>query len=570
MTRTTWKQCQRFVLTLTFVVMLWLGNERKASSQVRRRENIERKVAFDNTMFQTLVLSLKKSMMTEITSDNSILDFGFPSKWNPCTIWDLIHRKNESTLRISVVGGSSTAHSARQCSLTEGNQDGRYSDILQSDLNQELRNASIQFDLINVGHGDTDSLWNAIVMDELINTSNTDILIWEYGTNDALGGSTGYPARTHRELKEVLNLWLWRVAQLFSPLTPPPILLLFLWDASFHPFEEFHSIGQTAIRSQMQVIKHYRNQGWSIEALNVGGVVNATNLSKNFTLLLDDYHHPSCGGMKLISTMIRQALYSNLASCSSSIEKYTNERTQNDLTPMYAQGNSRLKKVLLANTVVGSKMEWQPQMGASLLRIIQGSNMTIESSAGSKSVSWRKDRKFSWVLPICPERIEFTIFEPELEYLGIGYGGGILLSHGYQGKVEVIVNGVLINASFTQDPDDILISDRKHFFSIWIYMPTNLPHHDEYSLSFCKKVSIESRCIFLDAASLDEVCTIWMKSKNQSSCPQIYAKASSIGEACMTYYNSPEGLALAAKYGKWDGDWGKGDPQINWIIGVKR
>ena len=36
----------------------------------------------------------------------------------------------------------------------------------------------------------------------------------------------------------------------------------------------------------------------------------------------------------------------------------------------------------------------------------------------------------------------------------------------------------------------------------------------------------------------------------------------------MKWYVSPEGVALQKKYGKWVGDWGRGRPQMNWIVGI--
>ena len=521
---------------------------------------------------EALAGQLLGSFDTDISNAASVLQLGFPAKWNPCTLREIypFTSNSSSQLEIVVVGGSSTAHSSSRCNPTGGRFGGRYTNLLQRDLDNDMRNSSITFNIVNVGHGNTDSLWNSFMLDELINPSTTDVLIWEYATNDALGGTTGHPYRTPEHCRAMLNLWFWRVARIFAEVgrPPPPLIMVYLWDANFEEQKTFKAVGQTAIQAQIEVIEFYRQQGWSIEVLNVGGVVNVEQLARGFFQLLDDAHHPNCLGMKLISAMIRQTLYSDLATCGDA-SLLTTKPSKHLLTPMLNTNQSILLNFLLAgNTRIGSVMEWTPQQGTSSLRIDHDAKVSssVQATAGSKAAATRGDRKLSYTLPPCPTRLEFTLFEPTLEYIGAGYGGGDYFSNPYNGQVEMVVNGIQINSTSTVM--DGLDFDLLKFMSLWLHVPTNIPPADQYTVSFCKKATPEAECIFKNATTVEEVCPIWYALKNTSSCPLEYAGAPDVTTACINYFFSPEGREMEKKYGSWVGAWGKGDPQINWLVGV--
>ena len=514
--------------------------------------------------FQALVDGLVPSFETNVSTTASVTQYGFPTKWKPCTLRHL--SVQDHNIQITVVGGSSTAHSARNCDQSGTDVGGRYTNILQKELDRDLGNSSIAINVVNVGHGATDTLWNALMLDELINASTTDVLIWEYATNDALGGSTGMPARTPELLREMLNLWLWRVAQIFSEFgrPPPPLILVYLWDANF-VVGNFRIVGQSAFRWQIDVVEFYRQQGWSIEVVNVGGVVNSTLIAEDNSQLLDDAHHPCCAGMKLISAMIRQTLYSDMATCA--VRAPPTKKKQTPLIPMPYQNRTHLLMSLLNTSAkIGSMMEWQPQAGSSSLRINNSANMSasVHASVGTKAVSWRADRKLSYTLPSCPVQLQFTLYEPKLDFVGIGYGGGYYAFHTYSGNVEVTINGVLLNSSSTDAGGGLGLESR--FVHKWVDLSREIPPADTYAISFCKAVSPESRCVFENATSVAEACQIWSTSHNISSCP--YAEAPDVLAACNEWSLSPEGQAIQKKYGSWVGDWGRGNPQINWIIGV--
>jgi hypothetical protein len=161
----------------------------------------------------------------------------------------------------------------------------------------------------------------------------------------------------------------------------------------------------------MEVIEFYRQQGWSIEVLNVGGVVDAEQIAGDFFQLLDDAHHPNCMGMKLISAMIRQTLYSDLATCGDASLLNTKPK-KHHLTPIrITQQMSILNFLLEEHSRIGSIMEWTPQQGTTSLRINHDANIgSNPATVGSKAVASRNDRKLSYILPPCPQRLEFSLF----------------------------------------------------------------------------------------------------------------------------------------------------------------
>jgi len=387
---------------------------------------------------------------------------------------------------------------------------GRYSNILDQQLNRDFQlqqqhqqhqqqqkqnqpSTSPQFptfNVINMAQGASDTVWNALMLDELVDAANllhgADVLIVEYGINDALGGTTKQPRRTDEHLAQMMNFWLWRVWSLFrneAGRDPPPILFVYLWDADVYratttiedssqlfPGYEINrdkllhrkGLGQTSWMAQHAVLEYYRNLGWSIGAINVGAIVNATVVADNPGTLLDDKHHPNCEGMHVITAMIRHALYTDLTHCSATDDSRSKEqqrqRTMDPalFRPMNMESNNNksrsqnspsaklLHTLLDKNVTVGSIMEWEPNVGSSSLVLGTDSEVFnashVEEDVGTKSYPWRADRKQSFTLPLCPSvpgysdneaveamtsyqetPIHFTLLEPNLKWIGIGY-----------------------------------------------------------------------------------------------------------------------------------------------------
>ena len=63
---------------------------------------------------------------------------------------------------------------------------------------------------------------------------------------------------------------------------------------------------------------------------------------------------------------------------------------------------------------------------------------------------------------------------------------------------------------------------------------------ESYELEFCKEVHEGSRCPYQS----DEACLKW--NLNETNIKRMH------------------------RHGQWHGDWGKGTPQLNWVIGIRR
>ena len=63
---------------------------------------------------------------------------------------------------------------------------------------------------------------------------------------------------------------------------------------------------------------------------------------------------------------------------------------------------------------------------------------------------------------------------------------------------------------------------------------------ESYVLEFCKEVHKGSRCPYQS----DEACLKW--NLNETNIKRMH------------------------RHGQWHGDWGKGTPQLNWVIGIRR
>jgi hypothetical protein len=592
---------------------------------------------------------------TEVSTTNSVLAHGFPLSWNDCTLRRLWESETSSEpLHFVVLGGSASAHSAKNCSQngTSHSQafrgsdyfSGRYSNILKEQLSREFFSMdqkdghSLEFDVINAAHGATDTVWNALMLDELVHikTQNNissaysnanakrihgaDLLIVEFGINDALGGSTKLPQRSDRHLAQMMNLWLWRVHQYFGEhRDPPPILFVYLWDATFYHLNATslrfevntdnllrQGIGQTSWNAQKQVLEHYQSLGWSIGVANVGAVINSTSVANDPGMLLDDKHHPNCATMNLITAMIRHAIYVDLAHCPVYRAEPTNsiprirpmklESNTTTTTSSAAESAELLKTLMDDYTSVGSIMQWEPNIGSSLLRLGWDSDFfnvsehsNVQADFGTKSYPWRADRKKSFTLPSCAaqQQVHFSVLEPQLDWIGIGY-------HIFPDPEKDIVIDMSINnvSIYLTDSDKlrgrnqtILEFDVASIVKDWIRVSdyvSQQPHAAiRYSLSFCYRqlfdgettastLELAGECPFRNVTSVTVVCELWKLDNFDASqaCP--YGHLQSVTAACFEWREAKlDALnAIEALGGLQETPKKFLPPQLNWVIGV--
>ena len=320
--------------------------------------------------------------------------------WPPCALASL-----PPAPLVSVLGGSASAHSCLAYRADQGGTGGRYSDQLQFELDR----LHTPFQIQNLAHGATDSVWSSLVLDEVLNASATDVLVWEYAQNDALGGSSGHRPRPDPILASVLDLWLWRVIRHFGAVgrAAPPIILLYLWDPGWASTGARQVVQQRAHDAQRRVVARYQRAGMRIATVNVGGVINGTETGMA-RRALDDMHHPSCEGMRLIVAMLRHVLMQGVGSA----RRHACERPPTSVRAQPRAHSGAVYSALVSDAEVASLMEWKPQAGRSDFRL--GEHTTdLARTGGTVALPTRADRKLSYRLPACPAKAKITLIEPQ-------------------------------------------------------------------------------------------------------------------------------------------------------------
>ena len=453
------------------------------------------------------------SVETNFSNRSSVL--AHLSPWQPCALHGLPQHAD-----LAIVGGSSSAHSARACNISgrDGGA-GRYSDILQRILDSSGAPALAsptsrqRVTVSNLAHGGTDSIWNALVLDELVDAKRADVLVWEYATNDALGGKTGAFPRSADALARGLDLWLWRVTRHFKAARRdvPPIVMVYLWDSNPGFSDQLGGVTTRAFDAHAPVVAHYRRAGLRIATADVGGILREHRDSAHRAL--DDIHHPSCEMMHLIASVLAQVVVGGIASAAFRRRQCVAEAREararaSAVRPAMDRGRDTrgdLLRTLMSNEEVASLMEWEPQGGTTLFRLgdVGGAERAVEPTHSARAYEGRADRKTSYALPTCPANITFTLLEPALTWLGLGYGGGAFERHMYSGRVRVAINGVVGVRSLDASLNSSAASD---FFSLfpaqthpfqrgkpaselireWIHIPSAVGRARSYVLSLCK------------------------------------------------------------------------------------
>lgn len=406
-------------------------------------------------------------------------------------------------------------------------------------------------------------------MDEIVDTETTDVVIWEFAINDALGGCTGKAKRTEKNLREMMDLWLWRLVQHFETAgrRVPPIVLLYLWDSGGIN-DGF--VQQSAYEAQMAVVDYYQRSGLQISVVNVGGAVNGTDVAQSKTNLLDDCHHPNCDASHFIAEMLRHALYHDISSCLNQQSSRDNKenRIMQSLTPFTSiadQQDQAILGAMLGKGQIGSLMQWQPQNGTSRLTIANESNTETEAMHGSKTSATRSDRKVSYKLEVCPTTTSFLLREPHLEWLGLGVCGGSWKRHAFKGQIQVSINGnaaSLVNDTYSLEMETIRNVD------YWLRVADIVSKAPQYEIEVCNLAGKESRCPFHDVATVTEGCQRWANLTGKSIDECFFGKARNVRSACDAWYQSKEGQAKQRKYGWWRGVGKATLPQLNWIVGI--
>ena len=275
--------------------------------------------------------------------------------------------------------------------------------------------------------------------------------------------------------------------------SPPPIIINYLWGyqirGQLKKIRSDNGLSKESLSYSAQIIDSYRALGWDIAVNNVGRVVNSTLLAKNIPLILDDGHHPSCGGVELISDMLQYTLYSNVAdTCTKEDFPKTfsiHNDTQSIVPPARTVIGSINKEYLPSwtdlfqiNTRPGSLSPWLPAaVNHSTNLHVAGypeSFDKFEIAGLGRSKKERGDRKNAYRVPMhgC---LNFTLLEPELKWLGMS------IQPTKPSTVDIYVNNVLVTAKVGKDWNKAIV-----YIGYWIDIPEWIPQKsDHYDVSIC-------------------------------------------------------------------------------------
>eukprot|EP00929_Paragymnodinium_shiwhaense_P098416 TRINITY_DN59896_c0_g1_i1.p1 TRINITY_DN59896_c0_g1~~TRINITY_DN59896_c0_g1_i1.p1 ORF type:complete len:277 (-),score=29.34 TRINITY_DN59896_c0_g1_i1:848-1678(-) len=246
-----------------------------------------------------------------------------------------------------------------------------------------------------------------------------------------------------------LDMWFMRVAREIDP--PPAIVLLYLWDSTlFTPIFPQSS----AWRAQRAVIRHWLEQGLDISVVNVGATL-AKTCHDNKTKVLRDETHPNCIGNEYIANLLRYHFVGHMSAApdgdthgQAATRKRCIAKPERNATrawkPLLLGAFGGPVQIFLQSSTIGSLVMWQPQEGHSNLKVAQAeTGRDTELLHGAKVDAGRQDRKFVYKLPPCYMGwIDFTIHNPGLKAVTLGFGGGYSWSQEWNGRVMVKINGV--------------------------------------------------------------------------------------------------------------------------------
>ena len=435
---------------------------------------------------------------TSLTTQDSVLESGFPFQWNKCILRKTLQQKqhgDNNHLQFVLLGGSSSARPADNCRSQDQPEEGRFSNILQTNLQKDTGSASssINYEIINRSQGSENSAWFGIHITELVDPAETDVLIWEGCINDI-----------YSEKERLFGLWLARVDSLYilAGKERPPILFLCLWPArSGERLEQVANGGLLAapMTTASNYVEYHRSpqQGWNIQAVDVGSTIDGKKLANNPKLLFDDDHHPSCLGVALIADMLEHAILSNIASCdeegdysysttsanqdTAALPSSTTTSTSSIDSENVADWIKDLWKLLMRKDVrVASISPWEPSANITGFRMGNLEEVLRCTCAFYHPAKpGRTDRKKNYILPLCStgSTLRFVFEEPDLEWLGIGLKRSK--------SAEVKINDIPI----TVNQNNQVLNNRLqvHHIQSWLRIPTTVPKSARYTVSVCQK-----------------------------------------------------------------------------------
>lgn len=468
-------------------------------------------------------------------------------------------------LNISIIGGSPSARGL-SCGMDSDPATKYHTDMFAPSLAADV--AEVQrggVRISNAAQGATDSVYGSFMLDSLIDTDASDIIIWEYAVNDASGVAYGTGRAlqaSNSTMRSRLELFLMRYSLLPEP--RPALVLLYLWDSKGTlQCDETRFPRSTAWQASQQTVARWQKRGLDISVILAGETIVSCAVGAAEALDSDGVH-PNCASSALLAALLRhfllrqahfvlqqegEAVVAAAARCGFDTSPLPPDYLETTVNPDPAAGPMRLMLRAASDPAnlgtVGSMMKWEPQHGRPGINVTQGAEGAASAMLlGTKTKAGREDRKIEYVLPACfAGALHFYINEPGLIGIGMGWGGGIQLMHRYGGTVVVKIDGVEHSGNLG---DEAMRSweriDTAQQYRFWYAMPARRSTSGSASATATTVVEIcknSTRASICPTPKLPDQCLAWNRA---------YAKA------------HPDDQSV--------GKFGMGEPQLNWIVGI--
>eukprot|EP00747_Dinoflagellata_sp_TGD_P221643 gnl/TRDRNA2_/TRDRNA2_93436_c0_seq2.p1 gnl/TRDRNA2_/TRDRNA2_93436_c0~~gnl/TRDRNA2_/TRDRNA2_93436_c0_seq2.p1 ORF type:complete len:667 (-),score=51.84 gnl/TRDRNA2_/TRDRNA2_93436_c0_seq2:49-2049(-) len=384
---------------------------------------------------------------------NNVTPWGSSSHCRLRAAFDALER-NDATF--AVVGGSATQgaglRSAGRMNAFgfENPEDNWFGVAFQNNETWSTREGIISRRAFkNAAQGGTDSMWSALLLDSVV--GDADILFWEYAIEDAKGGWTKRPRAGKEHLQESMELF---IAMASGLPRNPALVFVYLWDADQDfSYEGFFS---SALEYQEEVIKRFADAGLDVLVVPAAPAMRQARAGKDMR-----QHHPGGAGHQAIADLVLQEVYK----AAMSAEKGCSQEEHRFITQSLAVKPSKSSAILEELYTMPSKSATavEPRFGQNsvdtLACSLTGCVQPSVTSWGGMEFS-RKDRKFSWFIPVCQaadgnlsksgghEMSNHLLVRGKNErglkakYMAMHVGGGSDHRNGWENRMTIKVNNL--------------------------------------------------------------------------------------------------------------------------------
>eukprot|EP00522_Entomoneis_paludosa_P011553 CAMPEP_0172457676 /NCGR_PEP_ID=MMETSP1065-20121228/23436_1 /TAXON_ID=265537 /ORGANISM="Amphiprora paludosa, Strain CCMP125" /LENGTH=309 /DNA_ID=CAMNT_0013211539 /DNA_START=373 /DNA_END=1299 /DNA_ORIENTATION=- len=275
-----------------------------------------------------------------------------------------------------------------------------------------------------MAQGSTNTITSALMLDQLLDVSNTDVLVWEFSINDHWG--------VLEEKRKKIDFWLKRIHAFFgrTGAKPPSIIFLFLWDFRVRiKLKHIETLDMQPLTYLGALVDSYESLGWDISVVNVGAVINSTIIDQKRHLLLDDGHHPSCVGVKTIARMLFDSIASDISQCPTNFLYHGNQYRHHNIPKTMNVLNEHIGPeweplwidLFQSSSAINTISSWEPHIlapkASSVFNLQHPNLIFLPSKAISRPE--RKDRKYAFFVPACNESLSISISKRHIKWIGL-------------------------------------------------------------------------------------------------------------------------------------------------------